>query len=88
MLARQSRGGGTEPLRQRAAKIDDCLIQNPAYRFTRRKSSLRGAFVSEELGVRRALIHYNVIARALARGNPTKRDRNVGFLLCGIPTVA
>ena len=52
MLARQSRGGGTEPLRQRAAKIDDCQIQNPAYRFARLKSSLPGAFFNEELGVR------------------------------------
>lgn len=34
MPARQSRGGGTELLRQRAAKIDDCPRQNPAYRFT------------------------------------------------------
>ena len=45
MLARQSRGGGTEPLRQRAAKIDDCLIQNPAYRFTHLLKLPSGGFI-------------------------------------------
>ena len=52
MLARQSRGGGTEPLRQRTAKIDDCPIQNPAYRFARLKAPFGELLFSEKLGVR------------------------------------
>lgn len=84
MPARQSRGGGTEPLRQRTAKIDDCPIQNPAYRFARHFKLPHGSFF--------VICHCEGEHLCSARGNPTKIESESLFYQkeiddMGIPTL-